>query len=100
MMPAQGFTKTAKTNATENGHQPATATAVVATGAVRRLNLNLSEEVYAELSKLARERRSSMTEIIRLAIGLVKVALIEAKKGNKLIVTTAEGESLKKLVLP
>ena|ERR1700719_357097 len=99
MMSAPGFTKTAKNNTADNG-QPATATAVVATVAVRRLNLNLSEEVYAELSKLARERRSSMTEIIRLAIGLVKVALIEAKRGNKLIVTTAEGEALKELVLP
>jgi Ribbon-helix-helix protein, copG family len=66
---------------------------------VKRLNLNLSEEVFNELSRLAKERRSSMTEIIRLALSLVKVALYEAKQGNKLVVTTADGTAVKELVV-
>ena len=78
-----------ETKPSDNG-QPAT---------VRRLNLNLWEDVYSELLRLSKDRRSSMTEIIRLAIGLVKVALVEAKQGHKLIVTTADGQPLKELVL-
>jgi hypothetical protein len=69
------------------------------TDGVKRLNLNLSEEIFNELSRLAKDRRSSMTEIIRLAIALVRVALHEAKLGNKLVVTTADGQAIKELVV-
>jgi hypothetical protein len=41
-----------------------------------------------------------MTEIVRLALGLVKVAVNENKQGNKLIVAKANGEVLKELILP
>jgi hypothetical protein len=41
-----------------------------------------------------------MTEIVRLALGLVRVAISESRQGNKLIVTNAKGEPLKEIVLP
>jgi hypothetical protein len=66
----------------------------------KRLNLNLSTSVYRELSNLAVERRSSMTEVVRFALGLVKIAFHEASAGNKLIVTTADGKPLKEIVIP
>ncbi len=66
----------------------------------KRLNLILSSTVYEELAALSRERRTTMTEIVRLALGLVKIAIHEAKQGNKLVVTTSSGEVLKELVLP
>jgi hypothetical protein len=66
----------------------------------KRLSLILSSSVYGELSALAKERRTTMTEIVRLALGLVKVAVNEANQGNKLIVAKANGEVLKELVLP
>jgi hypothetical protein len=41
-----------------------------------------------------------MTEIVRLALGLVKVAIREAKAGNKLVVARPNGEVIKELILP
>jgi hypothetical protein len=66
----------------------------------KRLSLVLSSSVYGELSTLAKERRTTMTEIVRLALGLVKVAVNESKQGNKLIVARENGEVLKELILP
>jgi hypothetical protein len=43
--------------------------------AVRRFNLNMSVEAYEQLQRLGRENRRSMTEIVRLALSLVGVAL-------------------------
>ena len=66
----------------------------------KRLNLNLSTAAYRELSSLATERRSSMTDVVRFALGLVKIAFQEAAAGNKLIVTTYDGKPLKEIVVP
>jgi hypothetical protein len=66
----------------------------------RRLNLILSSAVYDDVSKLAKEKRTTMTEIVRLALGLIKVAIREANQGNKLVVTKASGEVIKELILP
>jgi hypothetical protein len=63
------------------------------------LNLNLSNTVYLELSNLAAKRRSSMTEVVRFALGLARIAFQEASLGNKLVVTTAEGKPLKEIVI-
>jgi hypothetical protein len=66
----------------------------------KRLSLNLSDAVYDELTQLADERQSSMTEIVRLALGLVRIAISESAVGNKLVVTSKTGEALKEIVLP
>jgi hypothetical protein len=65
-----------------------------------RLNLNLSASVYQDLLTMAKERQSSMTEIVRLALGLVKIILREAKSGNKFIIASSAGEPLKEVVIP
>jgi hypothetical protein len=66
----------------------------------KRLSLILSVAIYEDVARLANERRTTMTEIVRLALGLVKVAIREAKLGNKLIVAKANGETIKELILP
>ena len=66
----------------------------------KRLSLNLSDAVYNDLEQLATQRQSSMTEIVRLALGLVRIAISESEKGNKLVVTSATGDALKEIVLP
>ncbi|HTS60713.1 MAG TPA: ribbon-helix-helix protein, CopG family [Candidatus Acidoferrales bacterium] len=66
----------------------------------KRLSLNLSDHVYDELTQLAAQRQSSMTEIVRLALGLVRIAISESEKGNKLVITSANGDALKEIVLP
>jgi hypothetical protein len=68
--------------------------------APKRLSLVLADAAYDELDRLACQRQTSMKEVVRLGIGLVKIAVQEAKNGNKLVVATTKGEVLKELVLP
>lgn len=72
--------------------------AAVATG--KRLNFNLSEKAYSDLVGLSKETRRSMTELIRLGIGLVKIAIEAERKGERLIIATAEGTATREIVLP
>ncbi len=65
-----------------------------------RLNLNLSDTARVEVSKLADESSRSITELVRLALSLLKVIIDERKVGNKLIVTTSAGQPIKELVIP
>jgi hypothetical protein len=66
----------------------------------KRLNINLSATVFAELQTLSRETHRSMTELVRLALGLVRIVLQESAKGNKLVITTSTGQPLREIVLP
>ncbi len=66
----------------------------------KRLSLILSHAIYDDVASMANERRTTMTEVVRLALGLVKVAIREAKLGNKLVVANDKGEAIKELILP
>jgi hypothetical protein len=66
----------------------------------KRLNFVLSEKAHSELTTMARRTRRSMTELIRLALGLLKIALEAQQNGHKVIVTSADGQPLKEIVLP
>lgn len=66
---------------------------------MRRLNINLPESVYETLQRLARESGRTMTDIIRTALSLVKIAVETDAKGNKLAVVSPEGKVLKEIVL-
>jgi hypothetical protein len=77
-----------------------TNTAVLERPRDRRLSLNLASSVYDELSALADDRRTSMTEIVRLALGVIRVIIKEVKQNHKIIVADQDGNALKELVLP
>jgi hypothetical protein len=66
----------------------------------RRVNFVLSEKAHTDLVGLSKHTMRSMTELVRLGLGLVKVALEAQQNGNKLVVTTADGQPLKEIVLP
>ena len=66
----------------------------------RRLSLNLSNSAYEQLDGLAGESKTSMTEIVKLALGLVSIAIQEARRGNKLVIADPDGQAIKELVLP
>jgi hypothetical protein len=68
--------------------------------AARKLGLSLGAPVFEEFSQIARERKSTLSQIVRLALGLGRVALTELKKGNRLLIVSSEGTALKELVLP
>lgn len=65
---------------------------------VRRLNLNLPERTFQELERLASETGRSLTEMIRIAIGLAQVAVDEEIHGRKLAVISKDGHVLKEII--
>jgi metal-responsive CopG/Arc/MetJ family transcriptional regulator len=49
-----------------------------------RLNLQMSEELYNELEKLAAESGTTRSDVIRRALGLLKAAYSGRKQGKHL----------------
>ena len=41
-----------------------------------------------------------MTELVRLGLGLARLAVEAEEKGHRLVVVNAEGQPLKEIVLP
>ena len=66
----------------------------------KRVNFVLSEKAHSELAQLSRRTGRSMTELVRLGLGLIKIALEAEENNHKLIVTTTDGSPLKEIVLP
>jgi len=66
----------------------------------KRVNFVLSERAHGELVTLANETQRSMTDLVRLGLGLVKIAIEADRNGHRLVVTTSEGQPVKELVLP
>jgi hypothetical protein len=67
-------------------------------GAVKRLNINLPARAYETLRALADSSHRSMTDVVRIALSLVKVAMETEKDHNKLAVISPEGKVLKEIV--
>ena len=59
------------------------------------------EGVFEYLQLLAKESHRSMTDVVRTALGLVKLAMEEEKKGNRIAISDSEGKAvLQRVVLP
>lgn len=66
----------------------------------KRVNFVLSDKAHTELASLARETRRSMTDLLRLGLGLMKIAIEADRNGNRLFVTKPDGQPVKEIVLP
>jgi hypothetical protein len=96
---AAGITET--TQQTQAVEEATTATAEARQDdGVQRLNLVVSARTYRELSELARRRHTSMKEIIRLAIGFIKIVLKADADGYTVAIVNRNGQAVKELVLP
>lgn len=49
-----------------------------------RLNLQLSGELYSELETMAEESSTTLTEVVRRSLALMKAAHMGKKRGNHL----------------
>jgi hypothetical protein len=65
----------------------------------KRLSINLPAPVFDELQSLAEASHRTMTELIRDAFTLAKVAYEETSRGNKIAITDQKGKTLKELVM-
>ncbi len=66
----------------------------------RRLSINLSEKAYQQLQDLARESGRSMTDLVRTALGVVKIAYDEKEKDHRLVIASREGRPIREIVIP
>lgn len=65
----------------------------------KRLNVNLPESTFNELKALAEETHRSMTDVVRTALGLVKIAMEEEKKQHSVAIVDKDDKVLKEIVL-
>jgi hypothetical protein len=70
------------------------------TAVEKRLAITLSERAYNDLKKIAANTSRPMSDVIRIGIGLYKVAAEVSRENNKLMVVSREGKPLKEIVLP
>lgn len=66
----------------------------------KRINITLSERAFSDLQMASKASRRSMTEIVRLSLGLMKILMEAEEKGQRLYVATADGQAIKEIVLP
>lgn len=74
--------------------------ASMASPALKRVNFVISERAHATLLRIAHDTNRSMTDIIKLGLGLAQIVLEEMEKDNRIVVTTQTGQPVKELVLP
>jgi hypothetical protein len=67
---------------------------------LKRLNLNLAPKAYEEVQALAKETSRSMTELVRLGLGLVKIAFDAKKSLLKLAVVDSNGTPIREILIP
>jgi len=65
-----------------------------------RLNVFLSERARLDLQRVAAIRKTTLTEVVRLGLALAKIAVEEAERGNKLMITDKDGRPLREIILP
>jgi hypothetical protein len=66
----------------------------------KRFNANLPVETHEEIERLSREHNWTFTELIRLALSLLKVAYEAVREGNRLAVVNKRGRVVKEILLP
>ena len=80
--------------------EPATAPTTEAAPGTRRLNLNLTPQAADDLETIVRKSGKSMTEIIRLGLGLAKLATEVTENKQKLVIADSSGKPIKEVLIP
>lgn len=65
----------------------------------QELRISLPPQALAQLTELSERSGRPLTDIIRTALGLVKLAYDESQKKHILVVATEDGKLLKRVVL-
>jgi hypothetical protein len=67
---------------------------------MHRLNINLPKSLHDDLCGLARQMGRSITDVVRLGLGLVYIAYTELRPGYRLAICDQDGRPVKELLLP
>ena len=66
---------------------------------MKRLNVNLPDEMFYDLLRVAKGSGLTMTQVIRNALGLVDLFYREKQCGNKLTIFDSTDKVLKEIVM-
>ncbi len=66
----------------------------------KRLNLNLPPDRFIRVQSLAKKRGTTMTDLVRSALGLMERIDAEEVNGNRIAVVDSRNQIVKELVLP
>ena len=66
----------------------------------KKLKLIISEDAFQDVQELVRNQHKSITELVRLGLGLIKIVLDEIRAGHHLVITDQNGQPLREIVLP
>src|SRR5262249_4251360 len=66
----------------------------------QRFNVTLSNELYEDMVQMSRRTNRTMSELVRLGLGILFIGIEERTQGNKLVVADKDNRLLKELVLP
>jgi hypothetical protein len=66
---------------------------------MKRLNINLPDQIFDNLIEISKESGLTMTQVIRNALGLVDLTYREGQRGNKLTISDSDDKILKEIVM-
>lgn len=66
---------------------------------VKRLNVNLPAATYDELQAFSKRSGRTMTEIVRMGVGLAQIAVGQDSQQNSLAVVDADGKLVKQILV-
>jgi hypothetical protein len=67
---------------------------------LKRLNINLAPQAFDEVQALSKATGKSMTELVRLGLGLAKIAHEARESQMRLAVVDAGGTPIREIVIP
>jgi hypothetical protein len=67
---------------------------------VERITLNVTAGFKEDVEQLAESNGHTLTDLVKIAISLLRVVIEERKKGNKLVIVSSEGVPQMQLVIP
>ena len=76
-----------------------TARTLDANTGVKTLSISLSDRAFSELSTLAREHGSTVYQLFRIALGLLKIAMNAESAGRRIVITDSAGTPIEQIVI-
>lgn len=66
---------------------------------MKRLNINIPDEVFEDLKKISKKSGQNMTQVVRDALGLIDIAYREKSAGHKITVSDTTDNVIKEIVI-
>ena len=66
---------------------------------VKRLNINLAPKAFDEIQRLGKDTGRSMTELVRIGLSLVKIALQAKDRDLRLALVNEDGTPVREIIV-